>query len=289
MTSHPIDSIISLLSDNSRHVFKVCAETLISMGAEAVPALEMATESPDPVLAKRATRVLNRIRAGQNEKAFEDFLAACGEDVDLEEGSLLIASIVNPGCVRAHYSGLLDEMADQVARRLGPSREMDAVVRAMRSEMFGALGFSGSHEDYEDPSNCLMDRVIDSRTGIPITLSLVYLFLGRRIGVEFSGIALPGHFLVGLPGAAAKGPWVDPFHGGRTVDRGQIDQYLAERRIPALEVPLEPATPLQVLQRLLRNLHLAYERREDRGRAAMVGRWEQLAAGESPPPLPPTL
>ncbi len=185
----------------------------------------------------------------------DPFLAFTQGPIELGRGALLIAQEHNPELDVDRYLSLLDEMAKEFAAR--PRRDnVRETIALLNSYIFEDLGFRGNKQAYDDPRNSYLDAVIDRRLGIPITLSIVYMEIGKRSGLALSGINFPYHFLVRCEGISEV-VFIDPFAGGTCLD---IDQ-LAER-LPVVDgAPLrfsseyiEPATPRDILARMLRNL-----------------------------------
>jgi regulator of sirC expression with transglutaminase-like and TPR domain len=125
------------------------------------------------------------------------------------------------------------------------------------------MRFSGNLVDYYDPRNSYLNEVLERRTGIPITLSILYLEIGKRLGLNLKGVSFPGHFLVKL--AVRRGQLVlDPFTGGEAQSEADLRQRLAQvlptekAEQAQLDRYLEPATPRQIIARVLRNLKNIY-------------------------------
>jgi len=197
---------------------------------------------------------------------FVALLRGASAAVPLDEAALLIAAHAHPTLDVAARLGQLDALADGVAVR-------DAA--GVAAALFGEAGFVGNTVDYDDPANSYLDDVLDRRVGIPITLSVVMVEVGRRIGVRLVGVGMPGHFLVGVPADAtdddASGPgveaWYDPFHRGGPLDAAACARLHARMRGAAgLPEPLDPALlapvgPLAILDRMLANLQMTLLRR----------------------------
>ena len=174
--------------------------------------------------------------------------------IALDEAALLIAAAADPGLDVDRWRAVLD----QIAARCDDAT-FAGVVRHVRDE-----GFAGNHDDYYDARNSYLNHVIERRTGIPITLSVVTIELGRRVGVPVVGIGMPGHFLVrdGLDTNA----FADPF-SGVTLDRAACAELLAtvQPQLAFDDEFLAPVGPLAIVTRLLANLkgiHLARRDRE---------------------------
>ena len=185
------------------------------------------------------------------------------EHFDLAEASLLLAQDAYPGIEVAGYLGRLDDIAGAIHRRLAGDAFAEQKVRALNYYLFNELRYCGNIDDYYDPRNSYLNEVMERRTGIPITLSIVYLEIGRRIGLNLKGVSFPGHFLVKL--SVKRGELVlDPFTGGEAQSEADLRQRLAQV-LPSgqaerakLEQYLEPATPRQIIARVLRNLKNIY-------------------------------
>ncbi len=133
--------------------------------------------------------------------------------IDVARAALYIALEEYPGLDVDEYVNALDTMAADVGDRLPPEPYPLRVIQAINRYLFDDLGFSGNQENYYDPDNSYLNRVIERRTGIPITLSLVYLEVAKRIDFPMVGIGMPGHFLI-RPDREDIEIFVDPFSGG---------------------------------------------------------------------------
>jgi regulator of sirC expression with transglutaminase-like and TPR domain len=189
---------------------------------------------------------------------------------DLAAPAFLIARLEYPRLVPGPYLDRLDEMGDAAFHRIDKDPGHDAPlagrIDALNRYLFNELGFFGNRDQYEDPRNSCLNEVLDRRTGIPITLSLVYIEVARRAGLRAEGVNFPGHFLVRVlhdlhTDDPDDGLIVDPFHGGAILDehecRGLLDKHMGSEAAwaPAL---LARATRRQILVRMLLNLKRLY-------------------------------
>ncbi len=192
---------------------------------------------------------------------FAEFVSR--EQFDLAEASLMLAQDIYPDVDVSTYLGQLDGIAAAIRKRLADDAFAEQKVIALNYYLFNEMRFSGNVEDYYDPRNSYLNEVIERRTGIPITLAILYLEVGRRLGLNLKGVSFPGHFLVKL--AVKRGQLVlDPFIGGEAQSEADLRQRLAQVLPPTeagnaqLDRYLEPATPRQIVARLLRNLKNIY-------------------------------
>ncbi|HZQ57460.1 MAG TPA: transglutaminase-like domain-containing protein [Acidimicrobiales bacterium] len=188
-------------------------------------------------------------------RATEEFLALVGgpeEHVALDEGCLLIAA-------HAHQSSDPREIVD------GGRAALDAMasgcdgtgLQDVLDHLFGTLGFYGNRARYDDPRNSYLDEVLARRTGIPITLSIVVIEVGRRVGLALVPVGMPGHFLVG----AGDGQYIDAFERGHVLDADGCRRRFTELAGPGARWSAEllaPVGPHAVLARVLANLRQVF-------------------------------
>ncbi len=187
--------------------------------------------------------------------------AAASPILDLFEASLLIAQLIDP----TEDVGPAVEEVERLARQVAASRgEGESPEGALRGVLFGAQRFSGDAEAYDDPENSSVSRVLARRRGMPITLSIVVLEVGRRAGLRLTGIGLPGHFVVGGPDLPA-GRFLDPFDGGKLCDESELAERVGVIFGTPVELPPEvfaPDSTRAILTRVLFNLRRSWERRD---------------------------
>lgn len=199
---------------------------------------------------------------------FDELAKRPDEAIDVALGAALIAKDVHQGL---DIDALLSEIASlgEPLRATDLSRASPAEKAAAVSECFRAQGFRGNVEDYYDPKNSLLPDVVARRTGIPITLSILWCEMAAAAGVEARGVAFPGHFLVRV-GSDAEQVIVDPFEGGRLVDE-EAARALLRRTIGATAELhpswFAPASPRAILVRLLNNLKAVWAQRGEHARA----------------------
>ncbi len=187
------------------------------------------------------------------------------ESLDLVHAATLLGRLgASPSEVKPVFKEL-DRMAAELRERLGDASPEEGRLHVLNRYLFDELGFHGNEDDYYDPRNSFLGEVLRRKTGLPITLSLVYVEVGMRAGLALAGVGFPGHYLVRLEGE--DGPrFVDPFHDGRVLEEEDLRGLLGERS--GQEVPLDPAflrpsTERETLTRMLTNLKGLYMTTED--------------------------
>jgi regulator of sirC expression with transglutaminase-like and TPR domain len=217
------------------------------------------------------------------EARWQEIAAAPDEGIDLAEAALVIASREYPDLDIARYRARIDEMGATLRGRLPEDMSRAERILALNRYLFDELGFSGNAVEYYDARNSYLNEVLDRKLGIPITLSVVYLEIGRRIGLALHGVAFPGHFLVKCQvrdGAIV----LDPYAKGSSLS---LDDLCARLRSLRNGVDPEPdqiramlaiASNKEILARILRNLKGIYlEHREFTKAVAAMDRLVALA------------
>lgn len=202
---------------------------------------------------------------------FATYAAQPDDELDLLEGALLIAADAHPGLDHAAVLAALDELAAPLRRRGLAELPVSAQARVIADHLFVGVGFHGNDADYYDPRNSFLDEVIARRTGIPISLSVVYVEVARRAGVMASPVGFPGHFLVRIDDPERR-LVVDPFHGGGTLDEVALAEMLRRSgsKLRYSSELIAPTPVRQVVARLLMNLRGIYASRGDFPRLLVV-------------------
>ena len=191
------------------------------------------------------------------------------EPIDLARASLAVAREEYPELDEGHYLRMLDDLAEGAHRGLPSGASIERRVGRLNTYLFHEQNFVGNQDDYYDPRNSFLNEVLERRTGIPLSLCILYMEVGRRCGLQVDGVGFPGHFLckVQLNGGELV---VDPFHRGQLLGLEEIkkrlasavgDQYRFDPRI------LRAARPREILVRMLQNLRSVYAERHDMHRA----------------------
>jgi regulator of sirC expression with transglutaminase-like and TPR domain len=192
---------------------------------------------------------------GERPAVYERFVAAVArapEAVPLDEAALCIAAHADPTVDVDAYLARIDDLAGEVR-----TPTLDGLVR----HLYSSGRYHGNTEDYYDPRNSLLHEVLDRRIGIPITLSVLGMEVGRRIGVPLSGVGMPGHFL--MRDKVDPSVFIDPFHAGRELDAAAcraLHRAMAGPSAPWDPGYLEPIDRPAIVARILANLRVIYQR-----------------------------
>ncbi len=193
------------------------------------------------------------------------------QSAPVEEVALTIAREANPRLDASAVRATLDVWAHQVLLRRPPDPTPHDDAKTIADFIFGELGFDGNHDDYYDPQNSYLDQVMLHKKGIPISLSILLMAVGRRAGIVVEGVGFPGHFLVRVGGP--DGVYQDPFRGGRLLNHDNLRELAARflgHDTDLQPTYLEPVGTHTIAVRMLANLKNAYRRRGDYARAMLA-------------------
>jgi len=207
---------------------------------------------------------------------FRDLVTVPDESLELAHAALQVARVQYPEIDVDDYLRQIDQMAAVVGGRLDKRATPEDILRGINRHLFAELKFSGNTQDYYDPRNSYLNDVLERRLGIPITLSIIYLEVGWRLGLPLVGVSFPGHFLVKLPVDDGE-IVIDPYAGGTSLGHEDLEMRLmglAPPGRPPAEIDigqyLEAASRKEILHRMLRNLKAIHLNNKDDERALSV-------------------
>jgi regulator of sirC expression with transglutaminase-like and TPR domain len=227
------------------------------------------------------------IQEAEARARFADLMSGSDDEIELDRVALTIAQGEYAQLEPAPYLRRLDEMAAELRPRLSPEEPTGRLIAELNAFLFGEEAFHGNTVDYYDPRNSYLNDVLDRRTGIPISLSVVYIELARRLRLQIEGVGLPGHLIVRCP-SGSDTLLVDPFNQGAMLsheDCAERIRQLYGNSLPFSPELLRPVSRRDIATRMLNNLKGCYLRRGDLGRALRSVEWGRLADPSRPDDL----
>ena len=203
------------------------------------------------------------MEAGEVWNQFDRMVGVPDEEIDLARAALLIAATEYPGLSIERELFRIDEIAEGIAPRMDDDTPLYQ-LNTLSEYLFDELKFAGNHTNYHDPRNSFLNDVIERRVGIPITLSLLYIEVGKRLGVPLLGIGMPGHFIVRHRDESDV--FVDPFHGGILLSEDECAERVKQVTQGSLiwdRSYLQPVRSREFIARMLRNLKVVYLQRRN--------------------------
>jgi regulator of sirC expression with transglutaminase-like and TPR domain len=245
------EALRSLLDDTSATVRRALLAHFTKLGGAAAPFLQTVAQGSNRVLARHAAWFLDELKFSDPIAEFRGFIRS--QNYELESGVLMLARTVTPKLDVAECTRGLDTIAERCRELIVEPSSMREKCRVLNRVLFHEWGFHGNVEHYTDPRNSFLDQVLERRTGIPISLSVVYLLVAERLGIELEPVGLPGHFIVGC--FADDLPFfIDAFDRGVFRDADEIFELLRANNIIPKPTDLAPTPVREVLCRSCRNL-----------------------------------
>lgn len=254
-----VKSLIYLLDDEDDSIYSVAKEHLLLAGERVLPFLEDYLEADDSLMQRRIREIYETISLSTFKEQLRSFCEKHASDLDLEEGSFLIAKHAYPNVDMHIYSDLLNFFAAEFQSRIDPSDSPVEIATKIGNYFSHEKGFLGNEADYYNTDNHYINKVIETKKGVPITLSVIYMLTLRRLNLPVQGIGMPGHFIVRYD-FGSKFLFADPFHGGNILSLEDCKNSLVKLGYLFKDEYLEPVTNRQILERMIRNLVLVFEK-----------------------------
>ncbi|MFD2531077.1 transglutaminase-like domain-containing protein [Gracilimonas halophila] len=273
-----IKSLLFLMDDPDPFVQESVENRLQELGENAVPLLdEYKAEINSEDARRKVNEVIHKLTFETLEQDFIEILeGGLKTRRSLEKAVFTLARFGNPTLRISEYQAKLDHFADivepQIKYKLDEKRKMKRLLKFI----FEDLNFHGDAEDYHAPKNCFLDQVIERRKGLPISLSLIVMFISYRLEMPFFGINMPIHFMLNYVGDKEE-LLIDPYDNGAIVTYDQCYFFLKKNNIDPRSEHFQMATNLDVVLRCIRNLIHSYERKEEMHRVEDLGRLLSVA------------
>lgn len=262
-TKSEIESLLLLMDDPDPFIQESVQNRFKELGENAVPLLdEFRVETSNKDDKKRVSQIIHQITFPVLKADFQEMLdRGIRNRKDLEYAVLTLSRFGNPTLRIEEYQKKLDHFAEMVEPtiryRLDERRKMKQLIKFV----FEDLNFKGDTDDYHNPDNCFIDQVIRRRRGLPITLSMVVMFLARRLEMPFFGVNMPIHFMLNYVSDKEE-VLIDPYDNGAIVSYDQCYFFLKKNNIEPKPDHFKIASDIEVLIRSIRNLIHSYERLE---------------------------
>lgn len=266
LSSEQKDAFLGLLDDQNPAVRKALLAFFSEHSSVAVPFLKEAAAGKNRALAWHARWFLEELKFSDPVAEFKGFIRSL--NYELETGALLLSRTVFAAIDIGACCATLDEIAARCRELIAEPMTVREKCRVVNRVLFHEYGFRGNFEHYTDPLNTFLDQVLMRRKGIPISLSIVYLLVAQRLGMELEPVGLPGHFVIGC--YVEDAPFfVDAFEQGVFRTAEELFTLLRVQHIEPKETDLAPTPVREVLCRCCRNLVNHYRAAGDPDRAKL--------------------
>ncbi len=269
-----IASLIYLLDDPEPYVRSSVMNRFEEIGESAVPQLDQVkSRTKDPDLKEALSEAIQRITFD----SFQQDVVTLAEDgifslEDLEDAVFTFSRFDNPTIRTRPFVQMLDQLADEAAPYIHKAESERKKMQALIGHLYTRQGFDGCQGDYLNPRNTYLHHVLNTRTGIPLSLAFIILFTGRRLQLPFHGVNMPLHFLVKFVTVNNEHLLIDPFNNGAVLSREQCNQFLRKSGIKVYDQYYESASPYSMFTRFLRNLINGHNELNENIKAERLGK-----------------
>jgi regulator of sirC expression with transglutaminase-like and TPR domain len=258
MTEREIKALISLLDDEDAEVTTHVEEVIRSLGSSVIPFLESEWEgSFSPVIQRKIEELIHELQL----RVMIERLQAWknGGALDLLEGMWIIATYQYPDLSLEKLRTDIEQLYYDIW--LQAREEMNAVdhVKLMNGIFYGSMNFGANTKSFHSASNSMINVVLESRRGNPITLCVIYMLVARKLGMPVYGVNLPNLFVLTYKQDKVQF-YINVFNRGIIFSKTDIDHYIAQLNLKPKDSFYQPCTNLEIVQRVLRNLILSYEK-----------------------------
>jgi regulator of sirC expression with transglutaminase-like and TPR domain len=280
MSENEIRALITLIDDPDEGVYLQVRERIVSLGDDVVPVLEQAWEFSDlgDLFRDRIEDILHTIHLENVTERLKVWKAAGGDD--LLEGAMIISRYRYPELDEMRVKAKLASIRQDIWLELNDHLTAFEKVRVFNHIFFQVHGFKGNKRNYHAPQNSYINEVLDSRTGNPLSLAIIYQVLAEDLGLPLRGVNLPNHFVlayldedsIGGTDSAQIGEenvlfYVNAFSQGDILGRKEINEFLEKLKIEPRPMFYSPCTNIDIIRRQLNNLANSYQKLDDPFRA----------------------
>ncbi len=256
-----LKALVSLLEDEDHEVFTHVETKLMEIGTGIIPFLEQEWERNfNPLIQRRIEDMIHNL---QFELVQERLLKWKNtEDNDLLEGLWLVATYQYPDLDFSELKIEIEQLYHEVWREFKEDYAPLDQVRIINNLLFNKMKFRANTKNFHSPANSMINAVLESKKGNPITLCVVYMIIAQRLGLPIYGVNLPNLFIL-IYKSESITFYINAFNKGLIFSKEDIDHYLEHLNIPPQELFYEPCTNIDIVLRCLRNLAVSFEKLDD--------------------------
>lgn len=261
MDNNELRALVSLLDDEDKEVLLHVERKILSLGDTIIPFLEEEWENNfNPAVQKKIEDLIHTLQFDGLKHKLSLWKESGAQD--LLEGMWLVATYQYPDLsldkLRRELEQIYYETWLEFKNNLHPFDQ----VKILNSIMFSKLKFSANTKNFHSPANCMLNVVLETKKGNPISLCVVYMLIAQKLKMPVYGVNLPNLFIVTYKTPETQF-YINVFNRGIIFSRSDIDNYIAQLNLPASDIFYEPCANLDIIKRVLRNLILSFEKTSD--------------------------
>jgi regulator of sirC expression with transglutaminase-like and TPR domain len=261
-------ALISLLDDEDQEILQHVEEQIRLHGEKMIPHLEQVWESSfSPLVQRRIEDILHQLQFDLLKTRLTTWVEAGAED--LVEGLCLVASFQYPDLNKDKIVAIIEQLYYDVWVEMGNDQDGKERVRKLNEAFFQKLRFSGNTKNFHSPANSMINQVLETKKGNPITLCALYLLIAQKLNYPIYGVNLPNLFVL-LYRDAENSFYINVFNRGLIFTKEEIDRYLSDLKLEPRSVYFEPCTHREIIARVLRNLVVSFEKLSNQAKVEEV-------------------
>ncbi len=261
MNKKEIKALVSLLDDEDQEISQHVEGKILSLGSSIIPHLESEWENNfNPTIQRRIEELIHGLQLSIMKERLQAWKNGGGDD--LLEGMWIISTYLYPDLTMEELSISIDQLYFNIWSQFQGDMSSVEQINRINSIFFESMQFSANTKNFHSPSNSMINIVLESKKGNPITLCVIYLLLARKLNLPVYGVNLPNLFVLTYKENEVQF-YINVFSRGIIFSKTDIDHYLSQLSIKPKDVFYQPCTNLEIIQRVLRNLLLSYEKSGD--------------------------
>lgn len=258
MGDKELKALISLLDDEDQDVLNHVEQKIISLGEDIIPYLEDEWENNfNPLVQKRLEDLIHTLQFENLKARLEEWKNKGAED--LLEGMWLVATYQYPDLELSKLKKELDQMYYEAWLEFDDAAHPYDQIKILNSVIFGKMKFGANTKNFHSPGNSMINVVLESRKGNPISLCVIYLLIARKLGLPIGGVNLPNLFILTYKSEETQF-YINAFNRGLIFSKADIDNYISHLNLNPLDIFYEPCSHLDIIKRVLRNLLVSFEK-----------------------------
>lgn len=269
MNNTEIKALISLLDDEDHEVAEHVEQRIRQLGGQMIPFLESEWEgSFNPILQKKIEELIHDLQYQSVLERMREWRQ--GGSMDLLEGLWIIATYQYPDLSLSKLRQELEQLYYEVWLDLSPEMHPVDQIKTLNNAFFTKLRFGPNSKHFHSPANSMINQVLESRRGNPISLCVIYMMIANRLGLPVYGVNLPTLFVLTYKNNNGVQFYINVFNRGLIFSKNDIDHYIGQLNLKPNDMFYQPCTNLDIVRRMLRNLMVSFEKNGDADRVAEV-------------------
>ncbi|PWJ54519.1 transglutaminase superfamily protein [Dyadobacter jejuensis] len=261
MNKNEIKALISLLDDEDHEVSQHVEGRILSLGGSIIPLLETEWENSfNPTVQHRIEELIHELQQSILMDRLQTWRNSGGQD--LMEGMWIVATYLYPDLTLEELNVSVEQLYYDIWTQFQDEMNPVDQIKRINGVFFGDLNFSANTKNFHSPSNSMINIVLETKKGNPITLCVIYLLIAHKLKLPIYGVNLPNLFVLTYKKDQVQF-YINVFSRGIIFSKTDIDHYIAQLNIKPKDIFYQPCTNLEIIQRVLRNLLLSYEKTGD--------------------------